>query len=178
MNDESQISETEARANLEKWKGILKGIKKNKTTRKDHALKLAKELESFTENILAAQKSYIEKGFEVTIEVSPETGLVTKWKLANKYPKRIRVGGDAVNNIDIQADKTMSVEEFNSIVNLLGDGELSSKDIHEALKQGKIGKRKLQPTLGNILNGMFGKALIEKANDVTRGPGVRYRKVK
>ena len=176
MNDETQISEAEARANFQKWKDILNGLKKNKTTRKDQALKLAKELESFTESIISAKKAYIDKGFEVIIETSPETGLVTKWKLKNKYPKRIRVGGNAVNNI--QADKTLSVQEFNSIVNLLGDGALSSKDIQDALEKGGVGKRKLQPTLGNILKGMFGKPLIEKANADTRGPGVRYRKVK
>jgi hypothetical protein len=72
----------------------------------------------------------------------------------------------------------MSVQEFNSIVNLLGDGELSSKDIHDALAKGGIGARKLQPTLGLILKGMHGEPLIEKANEDTRGPGVRYRKVK
>ena len=176
MNDESQISETEARANLEKWKGILKGIKKNKTTRKDHAVKLAKELESFTENILAAQKAYFEKGFEVTIETSKETGLVIKWKLKNKYPKRNRVVGGDINNV--QSDPPLKVQEFNSIVNLLPDVEFGSKEIQEALEKGEIGKRKLQPTLGNILNGMFGKSLVERVNKDSRGPGVRYRKVK
>jgi hypothetical protein len=176
MNDEAQISETEARANFQKWKDILNGLKKNKTNRKDQAVKLANELSSFTENIFAAQKAYIDKGFEVTIETSPETGLVTKWKLKNKYPKRIRVGGGGINKV--AANKAMSVQEFNSIVNLLGDGELSSKDIQDALTKGGIGARKLQPTLGLILKGMYGEPLIEKANEDTRGPGVRYRKVK
>jgi hypothetical protein len=176
MNDEAQISEAEARANFQKWKGILNGLKKNKTTRKDQAVKLANELSSFTENILAAQKAYLEKGFEVTIETSQETGLVTKWKLKNKYPKRNRVVGGDINNV--QSDPPLKVEEFNRIVNLLPDVEFGSKNIQEALEKGGIGKRKLQPTLGNILNGMFGKSLVERVNKDSRGPGVRYRKVK
>ena len=98
------------------------------------------------------------------------------WKLKNKYPQRVRAGGGGVNNV--ATVKTMSVQEFNSIVNILGDGELSSKDIQNALNKSGIGARKLQPTLGLIIKGIFGKSPIEKLKYETRGPGVRYRKVK
>ena len=158
---------------LKAQKAKLKAIKPNKV---EKAKEAAVKLSSHTDSIYAAQKAYEELGFAVELETSSETGLVTKWKLKNKYPKRIVVGGNAVNNI--QADKPLSVQEFNSIVNLLGDGPLSSKDIQDALKKSGIGARKLQPTLGNILKGMYGAPLIEKANEDTRGPGVRYRKVK
>ena len=156
-------------------KAQYKAVTKVKTNRKEQAVKLANELASVTESVFAAQKAYTDKGFEVIIETSPETGLVTKWKLKNKYPKRIRAGGGVKN---VAAVKTMSVQEFNSIVDRLGEGELSSKDIMNALIGSGIGVRKLQPTLGLILKGMYGEPPIIKANDETRGPGVRYRKVK
>ena len=176
MSNETKLSAEEIRRKIADLKIELKGIQGDKSNRKEHALKLANELSSFTENILAAQKAYFEKGFEVTIETSKETGLVIKWKLKNKYPKRNRVvGGDIIN---VQSDPPLKVQEFNSIVNLLPDVEFGSKEIQEALEKGEIGKRKLQPTLGNILNGMFGKSLVERVNKDSRGPGVRYRKVK
>ena len=137
---------------------------------------IAKELESLVEIFQNAQKLYAEKGFSVKLRFDSETGLISNWTLKNRFPKRIKDDGNGLNNVAWV--KTMSVQEFNSIVNLLGDGPLSSKDIQDALEKGGIGKRKLQPTLGNILKGMFGKPLIEKANGDTRGPGVRYRKVK
>ena len=159
---------------LKAQKAKLKAIKPNKV---EKAKEAAVKLSAFTDGIYAAQKAYEDLGFAVELETSSETGLITKWKLKNKYPKRIVVGG-GVGNSRVQNDKTMSVQEFNSIVNLLGDGELSSKDIQDALTKGGIGARKLQPTLGLILKGMYGEPLIEKANEDTRGPGVRYRKVK
>ena len=176
MSNDTEMSEEEIRIKIQEYQDELRKRKKLKTNRKDHAVKLANELSAVTETVFAAQKAYAEKGFEVIIETSSETGLITKWKLKNKYPQRVRAGGGGVNNV--ASLKTMSVQEFNSIVNLLGDGELSSKDIQDALTKGGIGARKLQPTLGLILKGMHGEPLIEKANEDTRGPGVRYRKVK
>ena len=158
---------------LKAQKAKLKAIKPNKV---EKAKEAAVKLSAFTDSIYAAQKAYEELGFAVELETSLETGLVTKWKLKNKYPKRIVAGGGV--NSSVPAEKTMSVQEFNSIINRLGDGELSSKDIQDALKTSGIGARKLQPTLGNILKGLYGEPLIEKANEDTRGPGVRYRKVK
>ncbi len=157
-------------------KAQYKAVTKVKTNRKEQAVKLGNELASVTESIFAAQRAYADKGFEVIIETSQETGLVTKWKLKNKYPQRVRAGGGGVNNV--ASVKTMSVQEFNSIVDRLGDGELSSKDITNALIGSGIGVRKLQPTLGLILKGMHGESRIEKVPGTDKGPGVRYRKVK
>jgi len=176
MSNDNEMSEEEMRRKIQEYKDELRKRKKLKINRKDQAVKLANELSSVTESVFAAQRAYAEKGFEVIVEISEETGLVTKWKLKNKYPKRVRAGGGGVNNV--ASVKTMSVQEFNSIVDRLGDGELSSKDITNALIGSGIGVRKLQPTLGLILKGMHGEPRIEKANNETRGPGVRYRKVK
>ena len=158
---------------LKAQKAKLKAIKPNKV---EKAKEAAVKLSSHTDSIYAAQKAYEELGFAVELETSSETGLVTKWKLKNKYPKRIVVGGAGVNN-SVPADKTMSVKEFDSIVNILGDGELSSKDIQDALKKSGIGARKLQPTLGNILRGMHGDMGVQKVAGTDKGPGVRYIKV-
>lgn len=156
-------------------KDQYKSVTKVKINRKDQAVKLANELSSVTETVFAAQRAYAEKGFEVIIETSSETGLITKWKLKNKYPQRVRAAGGGVNNV--APVKTMSVQEFNSIVNRLGDGELSSKDIMNALIGSGIGARKLQPTLGLILRGMHGEPAIKKVAGTDKGPGVRYIKV-
>ena len=158
---------------LKAQKAKLKAIKPNKVEKaKDAAVKLS----SHTDSIYAAQKAYEELGFAVELETSSETGLVTKWKLKNKYPKRIVVGGGGVNN-SVPADKTMSVQEFNSILNRLDD-VFSSKDIHNELIKSNIGPRRLQPMLGLIIKGMHGESPIELVPGIYRGPGVRYRKVK
>ena len=175
MSNDTEMSEEEIRIKIQEYQDELRKRKKLKTNRKDHAVKLANELSSVTETVFEAQKAYAEKGFEVIIETSSETGLITKWKLKNKYPQRVRAGGGGVNNV--AAVKTMSVQEFNSIVNRLGDGELSSKDIMNALIGSGIGARKLQPTLGLILRGMHGEAAIKKVAGTDKGPGVRYIKV-
>ena len=140
------------------------------------SIALAKELEEATQSIINAHKLYQEKGFDVEFRICSRTGLMSKWILKNKFPKRIKDEGNGLNNV--AAVKTMLVKEFNSIVNHLGDGEFSSKDIQNALNKSGIGARKLQPTLGLIIKGIFGKSPIEKLNYETRGPGVRYRKVK
>ena len=175
MSNDNEMSEEEMRRKIQEYKDELRKRKKLKINRKDQAVKLANELSSVTESVFAAQRAYAEKGFEVIVEISEETGLVTKWKLKNKYPKRNRVSGGIKN---AAAPKTMSVQEFNSIVDRLGDGELSSKDITNALIGSGIGVRKLQPTLGLILKGMHGVSRIEKVPGTDKGPGVRYRKVK
>ena len=147
--------------------------------RKEKVLKIidiAKELEPLAEIFKNAQILYAKKGFTVELRFDSETGLISKWILKNRFPKRIKDEGNCLNNVAWV--KTMSVQEFNSIVNHLGDGEISSNDIKNALIGSGIGVRKLQPTLGNILKGMSGKPLIEMVNQGTRGRGVRYRKVK
>ncbi len=90
-------------------------------------------------------------------------GLVTKWSL-----KR----GKSTSE-----ERTMTVDEFKKVLNRLGDEEFGSKQIKNALIAMELFNRKLQPTLGLALKGTYGK-LIERANNETRGPGVRYRKVK
>ena len=140
--------------------GLLGGQKNAKA---EKARLTAEELKPFTDNIVAAKEEYESKGFNVSITTN-KNGLVTKWAL-----KRTK-GADA--------EKTMSVDEFRKVIVRLGDKEFSSKDILNALIGSGIGARKLQPTLGNILKGLYGEPLIEKANEDTRGPGVRYRKVK
>ena len=143
-----------ARGNKSEFGGRIK--------KEDPAKKLAEELQEFTNNIFSAKDAYVSKGLTVEIKTN-KNGLVTKWVL-----KR---------NPNASAVRTMTVDEFKSILGRLGDGELKSSDIQNALIGSGIGARKLQPTLGNILRGMYGP-LIEKANDEVRGPGVRYRKVK
>ena len=123
---------------------------------------IAEELKPFTDNIVAAKEEYVSKGFNVSITTN-KNGLVTKWAL-----KRTK-GADA--------EKTMSVDEFRKVIVRLGDKEFSSKDILNALIGSGIGARKLQPTLGNILKGMFGDMGVQKVAGTDKGPGVRYIKV-
>ena len=120
------------------------------------------ELKPFTDNILAAKEAYESKGFIVEIKTS-KSGLITKWAL-----KRTKSN---------DAEKTMSVDEFRKVIVRLGDKEFSSKDILNALIGSGIGARKLQPTLGNILKGMFGDMGVQKVAGTDKGPGVRYIKV-
>ena len=136
---------------------------------------IAKELESLVEIFQNAQKLYAEKGFSVKLRFDSETGLISNWTLKNRFPKRIKDDGNGLNNVD--AVKTMSVQEFNSILNRLDD-VFSSKDIHNELIKSNIGPRRLQPMLGLIIKGMHGESPIELVPGTYRGPGVRYRKVK
>jgi hypothetical protein len=148
-------------------------IRKEKVSK---TIGIAKELESLVQLFKNAQKLYSDKGFAVDLIIDLETGLISKWNLRNKFPKGIKVDSGRLKKV--VPVQMMSVQEFNSIVDRLGDRDFSSKDIMNALIGSGIGVRKLQPTLGNILKGLYGEPLIEKANEYTRGPGVRYRKVK
>jgi hypothetical protein len=131
------------------------------------SIALAKQLEEATESIINAHKLYQEKGFDVEIRICPDTGLLSKWSLRSKYPMRLKVA----------AEQSMTRQEFYDILNRLDD-VFSNRDIHKALLESNIGPRKLQPTLGFIIKGMFGKPQIEMVNQGIRGPSVRYRKVK
>ena len=139
---------------------------KPKTNRKEQVIALAKQLEAANKSIIDAQNLYEEKGFRVELTICAETGMILKWNLKSKFPMRPRV-------IPI---KMMHYEEFRTIINRLSD-VFSSKDINNALLESNIGPRRLQPTLGYIIKGMFGKPLIEKIPGINVGPGVRYRKV-
>jgi hypothetical protein len=131
------------------------------------SIALAKQLKEATESIINAHKLYQEKGFDVEIRICPDTGLLSKWSLRSKYPMRPKVA----------AENLMTRQEFYDILNRLDD-VFSNRDIHKALLESNIGPRKLQPTLGFIIQGMFGKPQIEMVNQGIRGPSVRYRKVK
>ena len=131
------------------------------------SIALAKQLEEATQSIINAHKLYQEKGFDVEIRICPDTGLLSKWNLRSKYPMRLKVA----------AEQSMTRQEFYNILNRLDD-VFSNRDIHKALLESNIGPRKLQPTLGFIIKGMFGKPQIEKVPGIDKGPGVRYRKVK
>jgi hypothetical protein len=136
-------------------------------SRTKKSIVLAKELEEATQSIINAHKLYQEKGFDVEIRICRHTGLLSKWNLRSKYPMRPKV----------DVAKLMTRQEFYDILNRLDD-VFSSRDIHNALIASNIGPRRLQPTLGLIIKGMFGNPQIEKIPGVNVGPGVRYRKVK
>ena len=152
--------------------------------RKDEVIKakaaktivIAKELESFVEIFKDAQRLYAEKGFAVELVLDGQTGLISKWILKNRFPKHLKVDSGRLKKLP--PEKTMTMQEFNSIVDRFGNEEFGSKHIQNALIGSGIGLRKLQPTLGLILKGMYGESPIEKVPGVDKGPGVRYRKVK
>jgi len=154
----------------------LKALKPGRLNRDEKANTIAKELEPYSTNVRAAMEAYRAKGFDVKIDVG-ENGLIKKWSLKGKYPKKNLNGGgaDAAPKDNV---KTMRYEEFTSILGRLGDDPFSSKDIMNALIESGIGVRKLQPTLGNILKGTVGPSPIEKVPGTDKGPSVRYRKVK
>ncbi len=143
-----------ARGNKSEFGGRIK--------KEDPAKKLAEELQEFTNNIVSAKDAYVSKGLTVEIKTN-KYGLVTKWVL-----KR---------NQNASAVRTMTVDEFNSILGRLSDTNIKSSDIQNALIGSGIGARKLQPTLGNILRGMNGPSPIEKVPGTDKA-GTRYRKVK
>lgn len=160
---------------IEDLRKLIEGIKgppihhnpKPNTSRIKKSIALAKQLEEATQSIINAHKLYQEKGFDVEIRICPDTGLLSKWSLRSKYPMRLKVA----------AEQSMTRQEFYNILNRLDD-VFSNRDIHKALLESNIGPRKLQPTLGFIIKGIFGKPQIEMVNQGIRGPSVRYRKVK
>lgn len=160
---------------------LLKQIKAQKNVIKAEARKqrtdvvaIAQTLTQATQSVLDAQKAYEEKGFFVQIETDDKTGLIRKWKLMNRRPKKQNIGGGIRSE---SAVKQMKPDEFIQIISRLPD-EFSSKDVLTALIGSGIGVRKLQPAFGNILRGMYGNHNVEKVPGVDKGPGVRYRKVK
>lgn len=139
-------------------------------TRKERikkSIESAKELDDVTKSVIKAQKLYAAKGFNVEIKICRKTGLVLQWKLKNKYQTKTKM-----NN-----EKLMTCQEFESIFNNLDD-VFSSRDIINALIGSGIGPRRLQPTLGDIVQGNHPGPLVEKTPGAEKGPGVRYRKVK
>jgi hypothetical protein len=160
---------------------LLKQIKDQKKVIKAEVRKqridvaaIAQTLTPATQSVLDAQKAYEEKGFYVEIETDEKTGLIRKWKLKNRRPKKQTFGGAIRSESTI---KQMKPNEFQQIISGLPD-TFGAGEIRNALIGSGIGDRKLQPTFGNILKGMYGDLGVEKVPGVDKGPGVRYRKVK
>jgi len=158
---------------LKQIKEQKKAIKADLRKQKTDVFAIAQTLNPATQSVFDAQKAYEEKGFFVEIETDAKTGLIRKWKLKNRRPKKQGVGGTRSE----ASVKQMKPDEFRQIISRLPD-VFSSKDIVNALIGSGIGVRKLQPAFGNILKGMYGEYGVEKVPGVNQGPGVRYRKVK
>ncbi len=82
----------------------------HKPERQDHrinkSIAVAKELEEATQSIINAHKLYQEQGFIVELRFDSSTGLISKWILKNRFPKRIKDEGNGLNNV--AAVKTVS----------------------------------------------------------------------
>lgn len=151
----------------------LINIKREARKQRTDVVAIAQTLNPATQSVLDAQKAYEEKGFFVKIETDDKTGLIRKWKLMNRRPKK----QGAIGTRSEASVKQMKPDEFRQIISRLPD-EFSSKDVLNALIGSGIGVRKLQPAFGNILKGMYGDHKVEKVPGVDKGPSVRYRKVK
>ena len=159
---------------LKQIKEQKKAIKADVRKQKTDVFAIAQTLTPATQSVFDAQKAYEEKGFFVEIETDEKTGLIRKWKLKNRRPKKQGVLGGGRS---AAAVPQMKPKEFEQIVSRLPD-VFSSKDVLNALIGSGIGLRKLQPAFGNILKGVYGEYGVEKVPGVDQGPGVRYRKVK
>ena len=161
----------------EEQRRITDEIRKAKSEAKKQKIDvvaIALTLTSVTQSVLDAKTAYEEKGFFVEIETDAKTGLIRKWKLKNRRPKTQSVGGVVTST---PKAKNLSPDDLKIILPELPD-MFKASDIQEALIRSGIGERKLQPGLGQILSGEFGKKVIEKVPGTDKGPGVRYRKVK
>ena len=152
----------------EQKKAIKSDIRKQRTD----VVAIAQTLNPATQSVLDAQKAYEEKGFFVKIEIDEKTGLIRKWRLMNRRPKKQVTGGTRSEAIV----KQMKPDEFRQILSRLPD-QFSSKDVLNALIGSGIGVRKLQPAFGMILKQTYGDFKVEKVPGVDKGPSVRYRKV-
>ena len=151
----------------------IKALKAEDRKRKNDSVAIAQTLAPANQNVFAAKTAYEEKGFFVDIVTDEKTGLIIKWKLRNRRPKKQGVGGASSNQ---SSAKQLRFDEFKQILPSLAN-IFSSKDIKIALIESNIGERNLQPAFGKILKGTFGPPGIEKVPGSDQGPGVRYRKV-
>lgn len=173
MIDVSNVNDiNEIDSLLAKLKASKKALKEAAKKQKLDVAAIAQTLNPATQSVLDAQKAYEEKGFFVKIEIDEKTGLVRKWRLMNRRPKKQGVGGTRSES----SVKQMKPDEFRQILSRLPD-QFSSKDVLNALIGSGIGVRKLQPAFGNIIKGMYGDLGVEKVPGMDKGPGVRYRKV-
>ena len=174
MENISEIKDTET---LEK---LLQQIKNQKKLIKEEARKqrvdvvaIAQSLAPATQSVFDAQKAYEEKGFFVDIETDEKTGLIRKWKLKNRRPKKQGAAGGIRSQASV---KQLRPDEFKQILSRLPD-TFGAAEIRDALIASGIGDRKLQPAFGNILKGVFGDIGVVKVPGADKGPGVRYKKV-
>ena len=158
---------------LKQIKEQKKAIKADVRKQRIDVVAIAQTLNPATQSVLDAQKAYEEKGFFVQIETDDKTGLIRRWKLMNRRPKK----QGAIGTRSEASVKQMKPDEFRQILTRLPD-QFSSKDVLNALIGSGIGVRKLQPAFGNIIKGMYGDLGVEKVPGMDKGPGVRYRKVK
>jgi hypothetical protein len=175
MDDISQINDVQAiEAIVQKLLARKKEIKKVKKDKLTKAKEAAQRLSVYTQNIINAQGAYETEGFTVVIETDPETGLIKKWSLKNRFPRRSSLS--SVRGA-ISSNPTLKVDELEKILPLL-PAVFGAKDIARVLEQSGIGARKLQPTFGNYLKGLYGPAKAKKTPDSPeKGPGVRYKLV-
>jgi hypothetical protein len=151
----------------------IKALKAEDRKRKNDSVAIAQTLGPANQNVFAAKSAYEEKGFFVDIVTDEKTGLIIKWKLKNRRPKK--QGGEGTSRSESSV-KQLRFDDLKQILPSLPD-VFGAKDISNALIQRNIGERKLQPAFGNILKGIFGPPGIEKVPGTDKGPGVRYRKV-
>ena len=174
MNDLTPSEKIAAlKAQSEAITAQIKALKAEDRKMRNDAVAIAQTLAPANQNVFAAKKDYEEKGFFVDIVTDEKTGLIIKWKLKNRRPKKQGVGG---NSSSQPSAKQLRFDEFKQILPSLAN-IFSSKDLKSALIGSNIGERKLQPAFGNILKGIFGPPGIEKVPGSDQGPGVRYRKV-
>lgn len=173
MIDVSNVNDiNEIDSLLAKLKASKKALKEAAKKQKLDVAAIAQTLNPATQSVLDAQKAYEEKGFFVKIEIDEKTGLIRKWRLMNRRPKKQGTGGTR-NEASV---KQMKPDEFRQILSRLPD-QFSSKDVLNALIGSGIGVRKLQPAFGMILKQTYGDFKVEKVPGVDKGPSVRYRKV-
>jgi hypothetical protein len=151
----------------------IRNIKQEARKQRTDVAAIAQTLTPATQSVFDAQKAYEEKGFIVKIEIDEKTGLIRKWKLMNRRPKKQNIGGGIRSEASV---KQMKPDEFRQILTRLPD-QFSSKDVLNALIGSGIGVRKLQPAFGMILKQTYGDFKVEKVPGVDKGPSVRYRKV-
>ena len=174
MNDLTPSEKIAAlKAQSEAITAQIKALKAEDRKMRNDAVAIAQTLAPANQNILAAQKDYEEKGFFVDILIDEKTGLIVKWKLKNRRPKIKMVGGVVIKTAKLPQ---FTPRDLDVIISTLPE-EFSVKDIRDALLKSNLGERKLQPGLGQILSGAFGKKVIDKVPGTDKG-GTRYHRAK
>lgn len=173
MDDISQINDVQAIESIvQKLLARKKEIKKVKKDKLTKAKEAAQRLNIYTHNIINAQTAYEAEGFRVTVETDPDTGLIKKFSLKNRFPKRL--SGSSTVGLS-NSNPSLKLDELEKILPKLPP-IFGAKDIAKALEDSGIGARKLQPTFGNYLKGLLGPAKVKKTPDSPeKGPGVRYK---